>query len=287
MNNYVIITDSSCDLPASLADELGVKVLQLEVNIEGERTKFNNEIDIKDFYATLRTKKAVTTSAVNIDRFIDVFERELAGGNDILYIGFSSGLSSTYNAGKNAADELNEKYPDKKILTVDSLSASLGQGLLVTLAAKKRSEGATLEELCQYVEDTKWHLCHWFTVDDLFFLKRGGRVSAATAVLGTMLSIKPVLHMDNEGHLINVEKARGRQPAIKALLEHMKKLAIEPQKQTIYISHGDCYDEAKSLADMIKAEFGINDILISEVGPVIGAHSGPGTIALFFLGSER
>ncbi len=287
MNNYVIITDSSCDLPVSLADELGVKVLQLEVNIEGERTKFNNEIDIKDFYATLRTKKAVTTSAVNIDRFLGVFEKELADGNDILYIGFSSGLSSTYSAGKSAADELSEKYPDNKILTVDSLSASLGQGLLVTLAARKKSEGATIEELCRYVEETKWHLCHWFTVDDLFFLKRGGRVSAATAVLGTMLSIKPVLHMDNEGHLINVEKARGRQSSIKALLEHMKKLAIEPQKQTIYISHGDCYDEAKSLADMIKAEFGINDILISEVGPVIGAHSGPGTIALFFLGSER
>ena len=287
MNNYVIITDSSCDLPASLADELGVKVLQLEVNIEGERTKFNNEIDIKDFYATLRTKKAVTTSAVNIDRFLGVFEKELADGNDILYIGFSSGLSSTYSAGKSAADELSEKYPDNKILTVDSLSASLGQGLLVTLAARKKSEGAAIEELCRYVEETKWHLCHWFTVDDLFFLKRGGRVSAATAVFGTMLSIKPVLHMDNEGHLINVENARGRQSSIKALLEHMKKLAIEPQKQTIYISHGDCYDEAKSLADMIKAEFGINDILISEVGPVIGAHSGPGTMALFFLGSER
>lgn len=287
MRDYIIITDSSCDLPVKKAEELGIKAVPLEVNVEGEYSKLNCDIDIKEFYTMLRTKKTVTTSAVNIERFLTAFEEQLECGFDVLYIGFSSGLSSTFGAGKNAAEEMSEKYPDRKIIAVDSLSASLGQGLLVTLVARKQKEGATIEEAAKFAEETKWHLCHWFTVDDLFFLKRGGRVSAATAVLGTMLAIKPVMHMDNEGHLINVAKARGRDASIKALFEHMKDSAIEPEKQTVYISHGDCYNEAKMLADMITNEFGITDILISEVGPVIGAHSGPGTIALFFVGTQR
>lgn len=287
MKDYVIITDSSCDLPAAKAEELGVCVLPLEVNIEGEGTKLNCDIDIKEFYSKLRSKIAVTTSAVNIERFLELFEGKIKEGKDILYIGFSSGLSSTYGAGKSAAEELSEKYPDTKILTVDSLCASLGQGLIVYLAVQKKLEGATIEEVASYIEELKPNLCHWFTVDDLFFLKRGGRVSAATAVLGTMLSIKPVMHVDDEGHLINVAKARGRHAAVKALFEKMKETAIVPEKQTIYISHGDCYDDAKALADMITTEYGVTDILISEVGPVIGAHSGPGTLALFFLGTKR
>ena len=180
-----------------------------------------------------------------------------------------------------------EKYPEAKILTVDSLCAALGQGLLVKYAVDKKNEGATLEELAAYVESIKLNLSHWFTVDDLFFLKRGGRVSGATAVLGSMLQIKPVMHVDNDGHLINMAKARGRDAAIKAILEKMKETAIDPEKQTVYICHGDCYDDAKKLADMVTAEFGITDILIDYVGPVIGAHSGPGTLALFFLASHR
>ncbi len=287
MSEYVIFTDSSSDLPASVAQQLEVSVLPLEVNIEGVGTKMNDEIDIKEFYEFLRSKKSAKTSAVNMERFAEAFEKVVSEGKDLLYIGFSSGLSATYMAAKNAVEELSEKYPDRKIVAVDSLCASLGQGLLVKLAVDKKNEGATIEECADFVEKTKINMCHWFTVDDLFFLKRGGRVSPATAVLGTVLQIKPVMHMDNEGHLINVAKARGRAAAITAVFEKMKELAIEPEKQTVYISHGDCYDDAKALADMVTAEFGITDILISEVGPVIGAHSGPGTLALFFLGRER
>ena len=286
MNEFVIITDSSCDLPASVAEAMGVQVIPLEVNMEGN-IKLNNEIDIKEFYAYLREKHGAKTSAVNMDRFIETFETYVADGKDLLYIGFSSGLSATYMAGKNACEELSEKYPDRKIIAVDSLCASLGQGLLVKYAVDKKNAGATIEEVAEYVESEKWHLAHWFTVDDLFFLKRGGRVSAATAVLGTVLQFKPVLHVDNEGHLINMTKVRGRNASIKALLDMMKETAISPETQTVYISHGDCYDDAKTLADMITAEYGITDILINEVGPVIGAHSGPGTLALFFLAKER
>ena len=286
MNEYVIITDSSCDLPASVAEAMGVQVIPLEVNMEGN-IKLNDEIDIKEFYAYLREKHGAKTSAVNMDRFIETFESYVADGKDLLYIGFSSGLSATYMAGKNACEELSEKYPDRKIIAVDSLCASLGQGLLVKYAVDKKNAGATIEEVAEYVEKEKWHLAHWFTVDDLFFLKRGGRVSAATAVLGTVLQFKPVLHVDNEGHLINMTKVRGRNASIKALLDMMKETAISPETQTVYISHGDCYDDAKTLADMITAEYGITDILINEVGPVIGAHSGPGTLALFFLAKER
>lgn len=287
MNNYVVFTDSSSDLPLSLAAEMGVQMLPLEVNIDGVGSKMNDEIDIKEFYAYLRDKKTAKTSAVNMDRFLEAFEKIVSEGDDLLYIGFSSGLSATYMAAKNAAEELSEKYPERKLIAIDSLCASLGQGLLVKLAADKKAAGATIDECAEFVESQKLHLCHWFTVEDLFFLKRGGRVSATTAVLGTMLQIKPVMHVDNEGHLINVAKARGRAASIAALAAKMKETAIAPETQTVFISHGDCFDDAKKLADMITAEFGITDIFISEVGPVIGAHSGPGTLALFFLGTER
>jgi DegV family protein with EDD domain len=222
-----------------------------------------------------------------MERFANAFEKIVSEGKDILYIGFSSGLSATYTAGKNAAEEVMEKYSDCKILTVDSLCAALGQGLLVKYAVDKKNLGASLVELAAYVEGLKLNLVHWFTVEDLFFLKRGGRVSAATAVMGTVLQIKPVMHVDNEGKLINMAKARGRDASIKAIFEKMKETAIDPEKQTVYICHGDCYDDAKKLADMVTAEFGITDILIDYVGPVIGAHSGPGTLAIFFIGRER
>ena len=286
MNEFVIITDSSSDLPASVAQQMGVLVIPLEVNMEGE-IKLNNEIDIKEFYAYLRAKHGAKTSAINLDRFTKEFEKLVSAGKDVLYIGFSSGLSATYMASKNAAEEVCEAHPESKIIVIDSLCASLGQGLLVKLAVDKKNSGATLEEVAEYVESIKSRLAHWFTVEDLFFLKRGGRVSSATAVVGTMLQIKPVLHVDDEGKLISMDKARGRQGSIKALFDKMRDTAVEPENQTIYISHGDCYDDAKKLSDMITEEFGITDILISEIGPVIGAHSGPGTIALFFLATQR
>ncbi|MBE6684144.1 MAG: DegV family protein [Ruminococcaceae bacterium] len=287
MRDYVIFTDSSCDLPTSLVKEWGIEILSLEVNIEGIGTFLNHEIEPAKFYGYLRDKRPVKTAAANMEGFVNAFEKIVSEGKDILYIGFSTGLSATYVAGKNAAEEVMEKHPECKILTVDSLCAALGQGLLVKYAVDKKNTGATLEELAAYVEGLKLNLAHWFTVEDLFFLKRGGRVSAATAVMGTVLQIKPVMHVDNDGKLINMAKARGRDASIKALVERMKQTVIDPERQTVYICHGDCYDDAKKLADMVTAEFGITDILIDYVGPVIGAHSGPGTLALFFIGRER
>ena len=287
MQNYVIFTDSSSDLPRSLTEALDIKVVQLSVTLEGEEPKSNDLVDTKEFYAALRTKKSATTSTPSIDTFLQAFEPILADGKDLLYLGFSSGLSGTYNAGAVAASELSEKYPDRKIFALDTLCASLGQGLLVYSAAKLREGGANIEETRDFVENNKLNLCHWFTVDDLFFLKRGGRVSAATAVMGTMLSIKPVMHVDNAGKLINVEKARGRKAAIEALLRNMRESHTDIKDQPVFISHGDCLDDAKYLAELIKNEFGVEVAVIDYVGPVIGAHSGPGTLALFFYGKQR
>lgn len=211
----------------------------------------------------------------------------LDAGQDVLVLAFSSGLSTTYQSSVIAVEELREQYPDRKIYTVDTLAASLGQGLLVWHAAQLRTQGKTIEEVRDWVEENKLHLCHWFTVDDLNHLKRGGRVSAATALLGTMLSIKPVLHVDDEGHLINMSKARGRAASLKALVDKMEETAIDPAGQTIFISHGDCEGDARKVAGMVKERFGVEVAVIGTIGPVIGAHSGPGTMALFFLGEKR
>ena len=288
--NYVVMTDSSADLTAGLVEQLGLDVIPLSVNV-GEQSFMNypdeREISSPDFYELLRKGANAQTSAVNVDTFLNAMSVHLKAGKDVLYLGFSSGLSSTYGASEIAAQELRETYPDRKILTVDTLCASLGQGLLVYLTMQKVLSGATIEEAAAYAEENRLHLCHWFTVDDLFFLKRGGRVSAATALVGSALGIKPFLHVDNEGHLINVSKARGRKNSILALVDRMESSAIEPQKQTIFISHGDCLADAEFLAAEVRKRFGVTDITINFVGPVIGAHSGPGTLALFFLGTER
>ena len=290
MRDYVIMTDSSCDLPASLAEEMALKVLPLTVYVEDK--KYINylderEIAFSEIYAKLRTKCPAKTSAVNMHDFLAPMEEILQSGCDLLYIGFSSGLSGTYGAGAAAAQELAEKYPEAKLYTVDSLCASMGQGLMVYLAWQKKQAGASIEEVRDYVEATKLHLCHWFTIDDLMFLKRGGRVSATTAVVGSMLSIKPVMHVDNEGHLIKVSTARGRKASIKALADEAEKRGIDLANQTIFISHGDCIEDAEFLAGIMRERFHVKDVVISYVGPVIGAHSGPGTVALFFLGTER
>ena len=287
MNKYVIVTDSSSDLTRDIINDPEVIYLQLDVLMDGEPSRANCDVDIKDFYAKLRSKKNATTSAVNIDKFIETFEKYLADGYDVLYLGFSSGLSGTFNAGFVAAKELAEKYPERKVFAVDTLAASLGEGLLVYHAVNMKNGGADIESVRDYVEENKLKLCHWFTVDDLFFLKRGGRINAATAIVGSMLSIKPVLHVDNKGRLISVSKTRGRRAALDALFDKMKETAIEPEKQVVFISHGDSEEDAKYLADRIKTELGSPEVVISYVGPVIGAHSGPGTIALFFLATER
>lgn len=287
---YVIMTDSSCDLPQELADQLGLEVLPLEVMADGKNYRNwldGREIGFKEFYELAREGKELKTSAVNTAAFEEKMEKLLKEGKDILYIGFSAGLSTTYNSGESAARELREKYPDRKIYTVDTLAASLGQGMITYYAAKKKEEGATIEEVRDFAESEKLHMCHWFTVDDLNYLKRGGRISAATAAIGTMLSIKPVMHMDNEGHLVAVGKARGRKAALKALADSMESTMLPGRNETIFISHGDSLEDAEYLANLVRERTGVQDIVINYVGPVIGAHSGPGTIALFFWGSER
>ena len=287
---YVIMTDSSCDLPQELADQLGLEVLPLEVMADGKNYRNwldGREIGFKEFYKLAREGKELKTSAVNTAAFEEKMEKLLKEGKDILYIGFSSGLSTTYNSGEAAARELREKYLDRKIYTVDTLAASLGQGMIIYYAAKKKEAGATIEEVRDFVENEKLHMCHWFTVDDLNYLKRGGRISAATAAVGTMLSIKPVMHMDNEGHLVAVGKARGRKAALCQLLDTMGELGEGLEGQTTFICHSDCMDDAQYVASQMKERFGVAQVNINWIGPVIGAHTGPGTIGIFFWGSER
>ncbi|MDD7444099.1 MAG: DegV family protein [Clostridiales bacterium] len=287
---YVIMTDSSCDLSQELADQLGLEVLPLEVMADGKNYRNwldGREIGFKEFYKLAREGKELKTSAVNTAAFEEKMEELLKEDRDILYIGFSTGLSTTYNSGEAAARELREKYPDRKIYTVDTLAASLGQGMITYYAAKKKEAGATIEEVRDFVENEKLHMCHWFTVDDLNYLKRGGRISAATAAVGTMLSIKPVMHMDNEGHLVAVGKARGRKAALCQLLDTMGELGEGLEGQTTFICHSDCMDDAQYVASQMKERFGVAQVNINWIGPVIGAHTGPGTIGIFFWGSER
>ncbi len=289
MSDYILYTDSSADLTPEMVAQTGVKLLPLVYTVGGvsAQNDVNDPAIVRPFYAKLRAGEMSKTSAVNSSVFEDAFRADLAAGYDILYLGFSSGLSATVDAGKKAAENLAAEFPDRRVVVVDTLCASLGQGLLVYLSAMKKNEGASLDEVAAFAEENKLHLCHWFTVDDLHFLKRGGRVSAATAVVGSMLNIKPVLHVDNDGHLINVAKARGRAASIRALAERMRKTATpDLSRQTIFISHGDCEEDAQTLAGMAR-EMGASDVRIGYVGPVIGSHSGPGTLALFFLGQER
>ena len=288
MKDYIILTDSGTDFTEELTKECDIVKVELSIIIDGEDPKPNNEVDPKELYEMLRAKKTATTSAINTEDFKTVMRPYLEGGKDILYLGFSSGLSSTYHAGKLACEELSEEYPDRKLYAVDTLCASLGQGLLVYHAAKMRLDGASLDEVKDFAESNKLKLCHWFTVDDLFFLKRGGRVSAATAVLGTMLGIKPIMHVSNEGKLVKTGTARGRKASIDTLCEKAKASALGAKAKLVaFISHGDCEDDAKYLAEKIKKEVGFKDVIIGYVGSVIGSHSGPGTLALFYLGAER
>ncbi len=290
MGEYVIMTDSSCDLPAELAAELELDVLPLTVNIDGAEYKNyldGREIGFHEFYTKLRASQSCSTSAINVSQVLESAAPVLEAGKDVLYIAFSSGLSNTYNAAAVAAQELNEKYGRQRMLVVDSKCASMGQGLLVWLCAQKKAAGASLEALRDYAEETKGHICHWFTVENLQQLRKGGRISRTVATLGTMLNIKPVLHIDPDGKIQSISKARGRENSLKALVDRMAETAIEPEKQTVFISHGDCREEAEKVAAMVKARFGVQRVVISYVGPVIGAHSGWGTMALFYLGSHR
>ena len=288
MSGYVIHTDSACDIAPSLLCEWGVGCTNLTFRFNGEDKEYENgEMPIKDFYNRMREGGVAKTSAPNVGVFKEAFEKYLSEGLDILYIGFSTGLSTTYNSGRIAAEELSEKYPERKIFTIDTRSASAGFGLLVNLAVKKKAEGKTIDEVKEYIEETAPYMCHWFTVDDLVYLKRGGRISAATAIVGNMLGIKPVLHMDEAGHLISMSKVRGRRASIMALADKYGELHDATKDGTVYISHGDCDEDVETLKTILFEKYGATVELVSYVGTVIGAHSGPKTLALFFIGKER
>lgn len=288
--SFVLMTDSSANLTTDIIEKFGIEVIPmifLVNDVEHRSYKKGENVDIKQYYNMMRNKEHIKTSLLSPEIYVEAFKPFLENGQDILYIAFSSGLSGTYQSSVLAAEMLREEYPERKIITWDSLCASMGEGLLVYYAAKMKEEGKSLDEILAWLEENKLKLCHWFTVDDLFFLKRGGRISGATAVIGSALGIKPVLHVDDNGKLISVSKARGRKQSLNALVDKFVETAIEPENQTVFISHGDCIEDAEYVAKAIKEKFGIDDIVINYIDPVIGAHSGPGTLAIFFLGSVR
>lgn len=290
--DYVIITDSTTDLPPELIARLGITVLPLGF-VFGENEVYKNypdgrEMGFHEFYERVRGGALPKTNQINSTEYIEAAEPFLQAGKDVLILAFSSALSGTYQSSRIAVDELKEKYPDRTIITLDTLSASMGEGLLVYHAVQKQREGLSIDQLAQWVTDNRLRLCHWFTVDDLIHLKRGGRVSSAAALVGTILGIKPVMHVDNEGRLIPMEKVRGRRQSIEALAHHLFESIDKAEgPQTIFISHGDCEKDAQYLADYIRKNIEVKEFQIHFVGPVVGAHSGPGTLALFFLGTAR
>lgn len=288
--NFVLTTDSCCDLPIEMVKALNIEVIPLSVEIAGKvYHNYPDERYIKthDFYEMMRNKEVAKTSLINVGEFLVFFEGFLKEGKDILYIGFSSALSGTVQSARIAAEELKLTYPDRKIIVVDSLSASMGQGLLLWYAKKEIEAGKSMEEVARWTEDHRLELCHLFTVDDLGTLRRGGRLSGTAALLGSLLKVKPVLHVSDEGKLVPVKKARGRKASLQTIADLMAEKIKDPEKQTVFISHGDDLDHANYMKDLISERFGVKDFVIGQVGPVIGAHSGPGTIAVFFLGDPR
>ena len=284
--SYQIITDSCCDFTEAQCKAWDVISVPLTVTYNGENHEnFSREEDVKAFYNELRSGVIATTAAVNPDGWAGAMEPALKAGKDVLILAFSSGLSTTYQSAVIAAKELQEVYPQRTIKVIDTLCAALGQGLLVWHATRKRDEGMSLEALAAWVEENKLNLCHWVTVDDLSHLKRGGRISATTAIVGTMLNIKPIIYVDNDGHLINTAKVRGRKTAMEYLVKKFQETGIE--QDTVFIAHGDCPEDAAALEALVREKTGVKNVITGYVGPVIGAHTGPGVLVLFFLGTHR
>ncbi len=290
MRNYKIITDSTCDLPSTVIRELDVHVIPMEYILD-EVSHFQ---DIEDegektasFYGSLREGKVSSTSMINTARFIGVFEPYLKAGQDILHISFSSALSGSYNASRMAAEELKELYPERKILVLDSIAASIGQGLLVYHAALKKRQGLTHEELYVWLEENKKQICHWFTVEDLMHLKRGGRISALSANIGTALNIKPILSVNMEGKLVNLGKVMGRKKSLSELIIKMKTSIETPENQVVIIGHGDSLKDAEFLSSKLKNELHVKEVIMTQIGPIIGSHTGPGMIGLTFIGDRE
>ncbi len=287
---FKLITDSCANLTREIIDRYDITVIPLEYTMNGEQHSITPEIgedDFKAFYGNMREGQIVKTAMANGENFRRLFEDILESGEDILYIGFSSALSGTVQSVKATLDALSGQYPERRCITIDSLCAAMGEGLLVTHAAMLRESGKSIDEVADWTEQNKLRLVHLFTVDDLKYLRRGGRISGATALIGSVLQIKPLMHVDNEGRLVAFGKVRGRKNSIESLLKRMGEIIENPEQQIIYIIHGDCYDEAKHIADEVQKRFKPKKTVINYVDLVIGAHSGPGTLAIFFLGRER
>jgi DegV family protein with EDD domain len=286
--SYRIFTDATSDLPASFAEQLHVTVLPMGFTMEEKEYFYipgNSDMPIETFFEKMRAGVPVTTAQVNSFTFLEAFEPVLKAGEDILYIGFSSKLSGTVQSAFSAAEELMAKYPERKVIVIDSCSASLGEGLLVYYAARKQN--LSLDALAKWVEDNKLRFIHWFTVDDLVYLKRGGRISGATAAIATILNIKPVMHVDNEGYLVAVEKVQGRKKSLRALYERLEKTVDTKATDTVFIGHCAAKTDAEYVATLVHETYPDMMVHIDDIGTSIGAHSGPGTIALFFVGTER
>lgn len=287
--SYRLFTDATSDLPVSFAEQHHVTVLPMGFTMGGKDYSYipgNSEMPIETFFANMRAGEPVTTAQINTFTFVEAFEPVLKAGEDVLYIGFSSKLSGTVQSAFAAKEELEAKFPGRKVNVVDSLSASLGEGLLVYYAARKAAS-MDLDQLTRWVEENKLKFAHWFTVDDLVYLKRGGRVSGATAAIATILNIKPVMHTDDGGYLTAVSKAQGRKKSLRELFDHMQKTVIEQETDTVFIGHCDAAADAEYVASLVHAQYPNMLIHIDTIGTSIGAHSGPGTVALFFVASER
>lgn len=289
MENYLITADNMTDLPDSYYAEHGLLMMSLTYLMDGVTYTAENSLSSEEFYKKMREGCMPTTSQVNPEEAKERLQSFLQINKNIIHIAFSSGLSGTCNSVRLAAQELMEERPDCRITVIDSLAASMGEGLLVHKALEKQAQGATYDEMVAWLEEFRFHVCHNFTVDDLFHLYRGGRVSKTAAVLGTMINLKPVLHVDNEGRLIPLSKVRGRKKSLHTLVDNMEKQMgqYRDENDIVFISHGDCYEDALYVQELVKERFGIEKFLISPVGPTIGAHSGPGTLALFFIGESR
>lgn len=283
----IYFTDSCYDMPQGYAEAHQLSIIHMPFHFGDGVEHTQQTMPIADFYARLRTGDMSTTSQINADTFESAFEKVLAAGDDVVYIGFSSGLSGTYQSAVIAQKALRVKYPQREVYAIDTLCASAGQGLLVHLALKMRDRGASAGEVARWVEENKMRVCHWVMADDLKHLHRGGRVSATAAFAGTMLGIKPIIHVDDEGKLIAVAKVRGQKKALASLVDHMAETAIDPEQQEIFISHSDSPGDAEYVAQLVRERWNVRDVQISYIGPVIGSHTGSGTIALFFLGGER
>lgn len=285
----IIFTDSCCDLPLSFVKENNIEVMELKVNLKGEEIPddLGESINYKDFYKLIRNGEMPTTSQANVGEFQEKFEKYINDGYSIIYIGFSSALSGCVNSARLAMENIKLDNENADITIIDTKSASMGLGLLVYYGAKMLKDGKSKDEIVSWIEENKLRVNHWFTVDDLNHLKRGGRISSSVAIVGTMLSIKPIMHVDDEGRLTPVSKVKGRKKSIKVLQEKILENIVNPEDQTIFISHGDCLEEAEHLRELITSEINVKDVIINNIGPVIGSHSGPGTMALFFIGDSR